>query len=334
MSLIMEQRSVAQSDQDVIRILGPTPMETPLQSTRTEGCYKILGIRPGLTVSLFDIEVGCDFAGRFSTEPCVAIDVLFEAVGQGWILDDDDERLGSVAYRPGRLYLMVAKEGAKGLYDVPVGSRFKGIDIRVDIRLWEKLGAKDTIDILGDSHPLHASSGNETWVGVLPLSPQIIGIARSLFESGMKGGDDLNLEARCLDIVTMAISSLRQPKSSFTVSARDRRPLQHVRELMFADLAHSWTLSELAREAGISETRLKTGFRVAHGLPVYGFLQEARLTEAKRLLEAGGMSITEVALSIGYASVSHFSSLFNRRFGIQPSKVGQLAFDCRNTNAP
>ncbi len=320
MGLSLEQRPLVQSDQHDVRVLGPIPMETTLQSTKTEGDYKILGIRPGLTVSLFDIEIGSDFAGKFSTEPCIAIDVLFEAVGQGWILDADDAKVSSVPYRPGRLYVMVAPNGAKGLYDVPVGSRFKGMDIRVDIDLWEKLGATDTLSLLNDNHPLHASSGNETWVGVLPLSPQTTNIARSLFQSGMKGGDDLNLEARCLDIILTAIDTLRQPRPSTAGLARDRRPLQRAYELMLGDVARAWSLTELARECGISETRLKAGFRATYGLPVYSFLQEARLKEARRLLEMGSMSVTDVALSIGYASLSHFSSLFSRRFGIQPSK--------------
>lgn len=324
MTLRLEQRPLAQSDQEDIIVLGPNPVDTTLRDTQTTGSYKILGIRPGVTVSLFDIEVGADFSGRFATQPCVAIDVLFEAVGQGWILDAHDNRLGSVPYRPGRLYLMVAKLGATGLYDVPLGSRFKGMDIRIDIDLWEKLGVGDTIEYLDEHHPLHAASGAETWVGVLPLSPQTLAVARSLFDSGMKGGDDLNLEARCLDIIKSTISSLRQPRFSSASGSRDRRAIQRAHELLLSDLARTWTLAALARECGISEKGLKAGFPKIYGLPVYGYLQEARLTEARRLLIDRSGSVTEVALSVGYASLSHFSSLFSRRFGVQPSKVARI----------
>ncbi|KIQ02952.1 transcriptional regulator [Agrobacterium tumefaciens] len=322
MNLRVEQRALAQSDQENIVVLGPTPADPTFSDTSTEGAYKILGVRPGLTISVFDMIVGPDFIGRFATEPCVAIDFLFEASGQGWLLDRDAERkLSSIPYRPGRIYIMVAPAGAIGIYDVPVGSRFKGMDIRLDTALWQKLGAGDVVANLDEHHALHMASSSDIWVGVLPVPPDLITVARTLFDSAMVESDDLAIEARALDIINASITAMRRTQPTSNTPPRDRRPLQRARDLLLEDLTHPWTLDDLAREIGLSQKRLKSGFKTMHGFPVYAFLKEQRLLKARDLLQQGKMNITQAASAVGYSNPSHFSQLYLRRFGMQPSRA-------------
>lgn len=325
MNLRVEQRALAQSDQDHVVVLGPNPADATFSAVSTDGAYKILGVRPGLTISVFDMVIGADFVGRFATEPCVAIDFLFEASGQGWLLDGDGKRLSSIPYRPGRIYIMAAPRGAIGFYDVPVGSRFKGMDIRVDMALWQKLGAGEILSSLDEQHSLHMASGNGTWVGVLPVPPQLLVVARALFDSAMIENDDLAFEARALDIINASIHAMRRAEPTISVSPRDRRPLQRARDLMIAELARPWTLEDLARDAGLTQKRLKTGFKAMYGYAVYAFLQEQRLLEGRRLIESGEMNVTQAALAVGYGNPSHFSQLFLRRFGTQPSRLRAVA---------
>ncbi|TAA56735.1 AraC family transcriptional regulator [Shinella sp. JR1-6] len=322
MNLRVEQRVLAQSDQDDVVVLGPSPADPTFSDTSTEGAYKILGVRPGLTISVFDMVIGADFVGRFATEPCVAIDFLFEASGQGWLLGSDaEQRLSSIPYRPGRIYIMAAPYGSVGLYDVPVGTRFKGMDIRVDISLWQRLGAGDLLANLDEHHALHMASGNGTWVGVLPVPPDLLVVARALFDSAMVEGDDLAFEARALDIINASIAAMRRTQPAQTIPPRDRRPLQRARDLLIAELARPWTLEELAREVGLTQKRLKSGFKSLYGFAVYAFLKEQRLLEARRLIERGEMNVTQAAIAVGYSNPSHFSQLFLRRFGMQPSRA-------------
>ncbi|QRI62343.1 helix-turn-helix transcriptional regulator [Shinella sp. PSBB067] len=322
MNLRVEQRALAQSDQDDVVVLGPSPADSSFSATSTEGAYKILGVRPGLTISVFDMVIGADFVGRFATEPCVAIDFLFEASGQGWLLGSDaEQRLSSIPYRPGRIYMMAAPQGSVGLYDVPVGTRFKGMDIRVDIGLWQKLGAGDLLANLDEHHALHMASGNGTWVGVLPVPPDLLAVARALFDSAMVDSDDLAFEARALDIINASIAAMRRTPPAQTVPPRDRRPLQRARDLLIAELARPWTLDDLAGEVGLTQKRLKCGFKSLYGFAVYAFLKEQRLLEARRVIESGEMNVTQAANAVGYSNPSHFSQLFLRRFGMQPSRV-------------
>jgi transcriptional regulator GlxA family with amidase domain len=44
-----------------------------------------------------------------------------------------------------------------------------------------------------------------------------------------------------------------------------------------------------------------------------------RLERAAQLLAAGSGSVAEIAYSVGFKSVAHFSNSFNEHFGVRPS---------------
>ncbi|WP_411036553.1 helix-turn-helix domain-containing protein [Shinella sp. BYT-45] len=58
------------------------------------------------------------------------------------------------------------------------------------------------------------------------------------------------------------------------------------------------------------------GFRA-----VYAFLKEQRLLKARRVIERGELNVTPAAIAVGYSNPCHFSQLFLRRFGMQPSRA-------------
>jgi transcriptional regulator GlxA family with amidase domain len=73
----------------------------------------------------------------------------------------------------------------------------------------------------------------------------------------------------------------------------------------------------LAREVGLSEKKLKAGFRQVAGRSVHAYLREVRLEAAASMLEAG-YSVTETALATGFANLSHFSKSFRQARGVAP----------------
>jgi AraC-like DNA-binding protein len=77
-------------------------------------------------------------------------------------------------------------------------------------------------------------------------------------------------------------------------------------------------LVELARRVGLSGNRLSQGFQEIYGHTPFAYLREMRLNRARRLFLETGMNVTEVAFSVGYNSLSHFSKSFSRQFGIHP----------------
>ncbi|NJK75120.1 MAG: helix-turn-helix transcriptional regulator [Microcoleus sp. SU_5_6] len=78
------------------------------------------------------------------------------------------------------------------------------------------------------------------------------------------------------------------------------------------------SLLELAKKAGINDYKLKIGFREVFGTTVFGYLRNQRMEQARQLLLEQQMNVSEVAQTVGYASLSQFSTAFKHYFGITP----------------
>jgi AraC-like DNA-binding protein len=118
-----------------------------------------------------------------------------------------------------------------------------------------------------------------------------------------------------------------------TLQAREaihaREGLAQVKHYIDANLDQPFDMRALARRFGLSESRLARRFRQAFGLALFAYVAQARLARARSLLEAGRMSITEVALEVGYGHAANFSTAFKRHFGITPQGLRKAAREGR-----
>ena len=324
MTLNIEIRVLAHAEPHEPKVLGPEPLVPGSTAPGLIGDYNILGARKGMTISAFDFTPDRIASAPLRSEPCVALNILFEGSGRSW-LEDPSGNSGEISFRPA-FYCMIAPEGAQGIDEIRPGTRFRGIDIRIAPDLWRNLGGPDIETLGGSANPHHAASTRSVWMGMLPLSPEVTAMARSLLATVSSGGSDLTSETRALDIINAAIGILTSSPNERGnhLVQRDRLAIREIISLMETDLAHPWRLAELAQAAGIGLKRLKQHFPKEAGLPVYAWLQETRLERAYRLLNGGDSSVTQVSLAVGYSSLSHFSSLFRRRFGICPSSMREF----------
>lgn len=97
-------------------------------------------------------------------------------------------------------------------------------------------------------------------------------------------------------------------------------PWQSDRALAFIDthLASSFTTADLARECNMSVNHFARAFRVTHGMPPRQWVIRRRIACAKNLLVDARNSLTDVALSCGFAEQSHFTRVFTRIEGMPP----------------
>ncbi|MCO5992376.1 AraC family transcriptional regulator [Actinoallomurus rhizosphaericola] len=84
---------------------------------------------------------------------------------------------------------------------------------------------------------------------------------------------------------------------------------------MHADLAHPWTIGELAHVAGMSRSAFAALFRDRTGDTPLGYLTTWRLFRAKALLRDTEMSLQEIAAQVGYRTGQALSRTFARREG-------------------
>ncbi|MFC5138923.1 cupin domain-containing protein [Actinomycetospora rhizophila] len=95
--------------------------------------------------------------------------------------------------------------------------------------------------------------------------------------------------------------------------------------LLHAEPAAAWTVSALARRAGVSRATLAKRFADLVGEPPLTYLTGWRMTLAADLLtDDETTTIAEVARTVGYADAFSFSAAFKRTRGVSPSEYRRL----------
>lgn len=77
--------------------------------------------------------------------------------------------------------------------------------------------------------------------------------------------------------------------------------------------------ADIAAELGISQRQLERQFRSQLGRTPTAYHRDLRLDHARRLLSQTALPVTEIALSCGFGSASHFAQLYRERFGHLPN---------------
>lgn len=90
---------------------------------------------------------------------------------------------------------------------------------------------------------------------------------------------------------------------------------------MESHTAEPLSLPEIAGFARVSPRQLNRRFQAAFGASVMGYYRGVRLGLAKKLLTTSALSLTEVAMTTGFATPSHFSRAFAAEYGVAPSHL-------------
>lgn len=90
--------------------------------------------------------------------------------------------------------------------------------------------------------------------------------------------------------------------------------------------AKTLAVSEIAAEAGMSESAFHQKFREITGTTPLQYIKSLRLSEAHNLLLLDDCSVSSAAYAVGYESPNHFSRDYSKRFG-RPPKETRLQAD-------
>ncbi|WP_042554576.1 AraC family transcriptional regulator [Pseudomonas sp. MEJ086] len=105
------------------------------------------------------------------------------------------------------------------------------------------------------------------------------------------------------------------------------RQLAQTLNRIHADLAHRWTLEQLARDAGMSRSSFAALFKSVVGVPPLSYIATWRIYRAKLIL-AAGHSIAVAAEKTGYGTDIALSRAFKAATGVAP---GQWRHDHRTS---
>lgn len=82
---------------------------------------------------------------------------------------------------------------------------------------------------------------------------------------------------------------------------------------------------DLANLCGISTVYFRKCFEKIYGAPPIKYLHTFRINKAKAILQSDYETIEQVAISVGYNSIYHFSKMFKKYVGTNPSEYAKTS---------
>lgn len=131
----------------------------------------------------------------------------------------------------------------------------------------------------------------------------------------------VHLLRRALECVTIPFTACPVPACRFLAYDSEREKVMDARRIMEQTLDQPLTIKELSRKVAMNECYLKKGFKALFSKTIHEYQQELRISKAKILLKQDGYSVSDVANSLGYSSISHFSTAFKKATGMKPCEL-------------
>ena len=89
---------------------------------------------------------------------------------------------------------------------------------------------------------------------------------------------------------------------------------------MEARLSQTLTLEQICRDNLIAPSQLQKLFHSKCGSGIIAYFSQMKITRAKELIREQNMNFTQIADSLGYASIHYFSRQFKKITGMTPSE--------------
>jgi len=199
---------------------------------------------------------------------------------------------------------------------VPVRCLFRGPYDVLHLHVHNNLIAECACDMLGQ--PMAGLCSN----GVPRKDITVDALSRALLEADRVGGSIGQLYADCIGIAIIArlLALTNRPATAERrkVGELSRWRLKRAIDYFEAQLDKPVSLADVASSAGLTRMHFAAQFRAATGLRPHEYLLRRRIERAQEMLAATCMPVVDIALSVGFQTQSHFTSVFKRYAGQPP----------------
>ena len=108
------------------------------------------------------------------------------------------------------------------------------------------------------------------------------------------------------------------------VKGNDEQLMERIMRSVNKNLGDSdFSVETLTRDVGISRAQLHRKMKEMTGISTSEFIRNIRLEQAARLLREQKINVTQVAYTVGFSNLAHFSTIFRKHFGISPSEYAE-----------
>ncbi|GAB3891846.1 AraC family transcriptional regulator [Larkinella knui] len=155
------------------------------------------------------------------------------------------------------------------------------------------------------------------------ISPKIQQVALEITENDLPEAFHpffYRIKAEELICLTFAALLKRQDTSIQVLHEADAEAIYRIRDQILAELATPPVLDDLAKDAGMSKSKLKRLFKQIFGESIFNYYQRFRMSAAARLLKEHKLTVSEVGYEMGFSNLSHFTRTFEAHIGMKPKK--------------
>lgn len=178
-----------------------------------------------------------------------------------------------------------------------------------------RLGADETVAEQVDSDAIFVNSG-KFWTSAGMLAG--VDLALALIEKDH--GRQLALDvARFMVLVLRRQSGQTQFSTHLMADATEDSRIRRVQLHIWENPNEDYSIGKLARYAAMSERSLERRFKEVTDTTIFRYIEDVRLSLARRLLETSTLPVQAVASRSGFGTAKTLRRAFARRLGVSPS---------------
>ncbi|MCD8265161.1 MAG: AraC family transcriptional regulator [Tannerellaceae bacterium] len=140
------------------------------------------------------------------------------------------------------------------------------------------------------------------------------------FDDGTRAKDYKQSDEELMLTATNRLQNLKRWRTHQTVHQEYYQSVERVIHYIHTKLETPLTLTELAREAHISEYHFHRIFKAILNESPGEYIQQLRLEKAAFKLQTTNLPLLEIAEEVGYQTPYALSRAFKKRYGITPSR--------------
>lgn len=218
--------------------------------------------------------------------------------------------------------VLICPHAASSVIDMPANTRFNSVTIAVARSYLRQLfGELD--------HPLVASllATTDSFVFETGISPAMLQPASELLRPPVPENlASSYCRLKCEELLCHAVALLLQREAvpPGKVHLDDLQAIYSIKLRLQSSLREAPAIAALAKEAKMSEPKLRKLFRQTFGQSVFDYCQTLRMQEAARLLKEQHLTVSEAGHQVGFTNLSHFARVFEQHLGLKPKKYAAL----------
>ncbi|MEM7714925.1 MAG: AraC family transcriptional regulator, partial [Cyanobacteria bacterium P01_A01_bin.68] len=283
-----------------------------------KGYHKQIFLRSGISIYIHELEFVDNIIEKISSEKLLP-EFAFHLQGKRQLLDGNYHQAGDNFFAIGPCL--------SGTQEWSANSPILKIDIHIEPSILGSYLSDYNQKTPSQLNQLLEGKDEKFYFNPGKTTPQMQVCLHQILNCPYQGATQkIYLEAKALELIAMRLEEVisednSQYDSSQLIRANDVERIYQAKEILRCNYENPPSLPELARQVGLNQRKLKQGFRACFGTTAFGYLHDYRMEQARLLLTDTQMGVTQVAHSVGYASLPSFSAAFRKKFGICPRYI-------------